>query len=255
MQWIYLSPHFDDVALSCGGVIWDQSRAGVDVNIWTICAGDPPSGEFSALAQKLHSRWETGSRAIEKRRIEDINACQILQASYFHFDIPDCIYRKNNLSTINEVADTNSDQLFLYPSEEKMFGEIHANDEQLILSLSDKLKEMIPNDAVVVSPFGLGGHVDHIFTRKAIERLAIPILYYMDYPYVLGSFDHLKEVTSTGWRNHHFKISDEGIEFWLKSILAHESQINTFWKDEEELRESLFYYLGFYQGIVFWEKY
>ena len=255
MQWIYLSPHFDDVALSCGGVIWDQTRAGEEVHIWTICAGDPPSGEFSDLAQQLHSRWETGSQAIEKRRIEDINSCQILKASYFHFEIPDCIYRKVIQTNTIEMTNRNLDQVFLYPSEEKMFGEIHPNDEQLILSLGDKLKEMISNDAVVVSPFGLGGHVDHLFTRKAIECLKIPILYYLDYPYVLGSFDYFREVTSNGWRNRLFKISDEGIDVWVRSILAHESQISTFWTDEEELRESLLYYLSFYQGIVFWEKY
>ncbi|MCE7860069.1 MAG: PIG-L family deacetylase, partial [Chloroflexi bacterium CFX2] len=29
MRWIYLSPHLDDAALSAGGWIFDQTRAGI----------------------------------------------------------------------------------------------------------------------------------------------------------------------------------------------------------------------------------
>ena len=28
MRWIYLSPHFDDAVLSCGGLIWEQTHSG-----------------------------------------------------------------------------------------------------------------------------------------------------------------------------------------------------------------------------------
>jgi LmbE family N-acetylglucosaminyl deacetylase len=33
MRWIYLSPHFDDAVLSCGGLIFDQAQAGTPVEI------------------------------------------------------------------------------------------------------------------------------------------------------------------------------------------------------------------------------
>jgi len=42
MHWIYLSPHLDDAVLSCGGIIWQQVQSGHQVEIWTICAADPP---------------------------------------------------------------------------------------------------------------------------------------------------------------------------------------------------------------------
>ena len=29
MRWIYLSPHLDDAVLSCGGLIFEQSRQGL----------------------------------------------------------------------------------------------------------------------------------------------------------------------------------------------------------------------------------
>jgi len=40
MRWIYISPHFDDAVLSCGGLIWEQTHKGITVEIWTVCAGD-----------------------------------------------------------------------------------------------------------------------------------------------------------------------------------------------------------------------
>jgi len=39
MRWIYLSPHFDDAVLSCGGLIFDQTCGGTAVEIWTVFAG------------------------------------------------------------------------------------------------------------------------------------------------------------------------------------------------------------------------
>ena len=77
MEWIYFSPHLDDVALSCGGLAWEQSQSGSPVQVWTICAGDPPARPLSAFAEELHERWETLTRDLAQvnpdllRRIVD----------------------------------------------------------------------------------------------------------------------------------------------------------------------------------------
>ncbi|MBA4379671.1 MAG: PIG-L family deacetylase, partial [Anaerolinea sp.] len=57
MRWIYISPHLDDAVLSCGGLIWEQSHAGTQVEIWTVCTGDPPEGPLSPFAEVLHAEW------------------------------------------------------------------------------------------------------------------------------------------------------------------------------------------------------
>ena len=54
MRWIYLSPHFDDAVLSCGGVIFEQSRQGIQTEIWTIFAGSPPHSVFSLDPNVVH---------------------------------------------------------------------------------------------------------------------------------------------------------------------------------------------------------
>jgi LmbE family N-acetylglucosaminyl deacetylase len=74
VEWIYLSPHFDDCAFSCGGLIWEQSSGGDNVQVWTICAGDVPAGALSQYAEEHHQRWQTGREAVELRKMEDMQA-------------------------------------------------------------------------------------------------------------------------------------------------------------------------------------
>lgn len=190
MTWIYLSPHLDDVALSVGGLLWEQSQGGEHVAVWTICGGDPPPGGFSPFAESLHSRWETGIEAMQTRRTEDIEACRTLGAKPIHFDISDCIYRRSPKT-----------EKHLYDSEDSLWIPVHPDEEELIVQLTKSFKELLPPDANVVCPLALGGHVDHRLTRSASERLGIPLWFYADYPYVLNS-EYQKIIKHFNQRQH-----------------------------------------------------
>jgi LmbE family N-acetylglucosaminyl deacetylase len=93
--WIFLSAHFDDVVLSTGGLVWELIQRGNRVEVWTICAGDPPSGKpLTAYAQMLHEFWNIGEDVPAKRSIEDAACCRLLgAASYRRYTVPDNIYR------------------------------------------------------------------------------------------------------------------------------------------------------------------
>src|SRR5512136_66244 len=82
MRWIYLSPHFDDAVLSCGGLIHEQACQGLQTEIWTIFAGDPPPGPLSEFAQQTHVLWgiTSGEDMVAMRRAEDITAAGIVDA-------------------------------------------------------------------------------------------------------------------------------------------------------------------------------
>ena len=97
MRWIYLSPHFDDAVLSCGGLIFEQTRQGLQTEIWTIFAGNPPPGPLSDFALQNHSLWGLTSAAetVAMRAAEDEEAASIVGAELVHFEIPDCIYRRS----------------------------------------------------------------------------------------------------------------------------------------------------------------
>jgi LmbE family N-acetylglucosaminyl deacetylase len=225
MDWVYLSPHLDDVALSLGGLIWEQTQAGQQVSVWTICAGNPPPGDFSPFTETLHKRWGVGREAMEERRAEDIQSCRRLGAEYFHLDIPDCIYRRSPKTGRH-----------LYDSEELLWVPVHPDEEDLIDEISKKLQSMIHEGAKLVCPLAFGDHVDHRLTQAAAERLEIPLLYYAEFPYVYDEdvFRVLENFQSTV-----SPISTDGILAWQKSIQAHRSQISTFWDNLNEMRRGI----------------
>jgi len=225
MDWIYLSPHLDDVALSLGGLIWEQIQVGQNASIWTICAGDPPPGDFSTFAESLHTRWEVGREAIELRRIEDIESCKRIGTEFYHFDIPDCIYRRSPIT-----------ERFLYDSEDSLWIPVHRDEEFLIDKISEKIRAMLGVGAKLVCPLAIGDHVDHRLTRAAAERLEIPIFYYLDYPYVCNEDQAL---LPERFKSTIFPISSDGILAWQASIEAHRSQISTFWGSVDEMRQSI----------------
>src|SRR6185503_3764875 len=77
---IYLSPHLDDVALSCGGAIARHSATGARVLVVTVCTASPPSaGPFSSFAEATHQLWGLPpDQAMRTRLYEDSVAMEHL---------------------------------------------------------------------------------------------------------------------------------------------------------------------------------
>ena len=242
MEWIFISPHLDDVALSCGGLVWEMAHAGKKVAIWTIFAGDPPSSIFSPFAESLHLRWQTGPEAVLQRRAEDINSCQSLGVSYRHFSIPDCIYRKHP-----------GDESYLYTSEHELFGEVHPSEYELIESLRLQISLILPSSVILICPLSLGRHVDHQLTRAIFEKINHPLWYYADYPYVLSDWSNA-DSRIIGLHELLFPISNNGITGWIESISAHASQASTFWPNKETMCDAITSYYRQVRGIRLWRK-
>ncbi|HKI52506.1 MAG TPA: PIG-L family deacetylase, partial [Anaerolineales bacterium] len=95
MRWIYLSPHLDDAVLSAGGFIYEQTKSGTPVEIWTFMAGAPSDNEYSPFAEDLHQQWgfSSADETVQARREEANNAASLVGATTVHFDFLDCIYR------------------------------------------------------------------------------------------------------------------------------------------------------------------
>jgi LmbE family N-acetylglucosaminyl deacetylase len=184
-----------------------------------------------------------GQNAPADRRIEDVNSCCRLGASYRHFSVPDCIYRRH--------PQTGE---FMYASEAALNGPPHSGDTQVIHTLLEELRQSLQSDAVLVCPLGLGNHVDHQLTRQAVEGLGLPLWYYADYPYVLDCRAQLEQMEQQGWVSHAFPISQGGLAAWINSISAYASQISTFWTSELEMRQSVTEYLYWNDGIRLWRK-
>jgi len=258
MQWIYLSPHLDDVAFSCGGLVRQQIENGATASIWTICAGDPPSGKLSDFAEELHSRWETREDATRSRRLEDILSCKFLGATYRHLPIPDCIYRKANQDYWRDLGEVDGLEIstqpnFLYCTREALFGQVDPGETKLVQDLTDYFVKEIPATAEVVCPLTVGSHVDHRLTRSAAEELRKPLWYYADFPYTLEISGWLEQLETIGWKKYLFKITSDSLLAWQRATEAHQSQISTFWQSAAEMRNELQAYTDTIGGITLWK--
>jgi LmbE family N-acetylglucosaminyl deacetylase len=246
MEWIFLSPHLDDVALSCGGLLWEQAESENASAVWTICAGDPPPGPLSPFAESLHQRWGVGRDAIRARRSEDLISCSRLGADCHHFPIPDCIYR---CSAIDGQA--------LYASEEAIFGSLHPDESSLVGEIADllaqKLHECGKTDTVrLVCPLALGGHVDHRLARAAADLLGQPLWYYADYPYVIEKAADIPSLLPWGYHLYIYHLSSAGLEAWMAAVAAHRSQISTFWADMTAMEAAIWAYARNNGGVRLW---
>jgi LmbE family N-acetylglucosaminyl deacetylase len=222
---IYLSPHLDDVVLSCGGQIFQQTAVHKTILIVTIMAGDPPYAELSEFAQGQHQRWQLLTEATAQRRAEDVAACRLIGADHTHWQIPDCIYRHNPQTGKS-----------FYNSDDEIFGAVQPIEGSLVVELAQKLAQLPPHQQLFV-PLTLGNHVDHQLTRLAAERcFGDGLFYYEDYPYVqrLGGVDSVIRA-NINWQPQTIPLTPLAIQTKIEAIAAYASQIDNLFGDMRQM--------------------
>lgn len=230
-QFIFLSPHLDDAALSCGGLIWDLAQQGHTVEVWTLFAGNPPDEDFSLFAEKMHQSWgHSGQDVLTARRLEDRAACNVLGAQPRHLDWPDVIYR-SDCRTGKPVVN-NNDELFGKPPEDWLVEEI-----------AQWLINELPPGAELACPMGLGTHIDHLAVRKAVTTSNLSSLFYPDYPYVLENFN-CQHTKINPLKPISYPLGEAALRAWQDAVLCYRSQLDQFWRDDEEARLCLRNYIA-----------
>ncbi len=245
MKWIFLSPHLDDVIYSCGGFIWDLTESSASVEIWTLFAGDPPASGLSNFADQMHQSWGLTENPVQARREEDQKACNLLNAIPRYFNYLDCIYRRS------------PEGVYLYESDQALFAGMDPSEVGLVDEISARLAEEIPQEVRLVGPLGIGNHVDHEITRKAVNRMQRSSLFYADYPYAreeegIQILEFLSG--SIDWRSNSFSVSEMGLEKWYQASKAYSSQLSIFWSNEGALRKEIRDFSDFLGGMTLWES-
>lgn len=182
---IYLSPHLDDAALSCGGTIQRQTQAREGVLVVNVCAGAPDYRNLSSFAREKHTQWGAPDDVVATRRTEDRQALASLGAHVMYWDYLDAIYR---------IAEGRA----LYPDEEAIFGEVHPAEAELLARLADDIAALLDahSGAALYAPLAVGHHVDHQLVRDATLRLTQAgrrVWFYEDFPYVRWGVDALQK--------------------------------------------------------------
>lgn len=211
---IYLSPHFDDAVLSCGGQIAARTRAGEAVLVVTLAAG-VPEGPLSGLARGLHTGWDRAD-LFATRREEDCRACGLLGAEWLHIPVPDGLYRRH----------PGTGEPF-YPTLRHLFGTVHPSDtagHDWMAALQE-----LPPAGRVVAPLGVGGHADHRLVRHAAAAVFGQALwYYEDFPYSkrLGAVQRLTW-PPWRWRSSTIRLAPGDLGARCEASAVYASQIET----------------------------
>jgi LmbE family N-acetylglucosaminyl deacetylase len=243
-DWVFLSPHFDDVVLSVGGLVWELAQRGDDTQVWTICAGDPPSAQpLSDYAHMLHMFWELGEQGVPyARSLEDAASCHVLHAAYRRYTVPDCIYRYHPITGQPIVSLPDDINTPLEPDE-----------AYLVPPVTDFLRKNLPPAAQLVAPLAIGHHRDHLLTRLAAEGLGAPLWYFVDYPYVVRDVYDLADFIPVGAEQFTLPLSADAMSAWQEGILCHKSQMIMLFADAAEMRQSIQDYAGSGGGSRLWK--
>lgn len=230
-HWIFISPHLDDVALSCGALVYSLVQSGQQVSIWTVLAGDPPDEDYSDFARENHARWgKSGFEALAMRRAEDLAACQRLGAAPRHFDLPDVIYRRDPKTGAPIV--NNNEELFSL-----------APEPQMVAKVAALLASEAPPEAKLVLPLGLGGHVDHHLVAAAGVKFHKTAAFYPDYPYILTDYN-APSLKSGNLQKIDTPLEENALAAWQDAVLCYPSQIGGFWQNADETRLALRNYMA-----------
>jgi LmbE family N-acetylglucosaminyl deacetylase len=237
---LYLSPHLDDAVLSCGGTIASQVAAGETVLVVTLFAGDAPPGPRSDFALLIHERWGLGDNPFVGRRAEDQRSLNALGAAAIQLPFPDAIYR------------TGPDGDLLYPSREGIFGPVHASEDALVDDLARTLAALgAPATARVYVPLGVGGHVDHVLTRRAAERwhpARAGFWFYEEYPYAEAPERIRAALGTDAWQEHLITLTTADLEAKVEAIAYHASQIDSLFADLADMRRRVYDYAALVSG-------
>lgn len=152
---LFISPHLDDVILSCGAVICHEFAV-----------------QNSAIVVTVFSEGNDSSNH-KKRREDDIKAVKLLGAEYMHLGFKDAPYRD---STFNSFASI-------------LFHHCKPKELELVQEITVALLNLINKFEIECCyfPLGVGGHVDHnllfYIGLSLNEQNVCKCLFYEDVPY------------------------------------------------------------------------
>lgn len=222
---LFLSPHYDDIALSCGGTAAKLSREGRPADVAIVFGAEPDgAGELTDFATFQHDRWGLAhEEAVAGRRAEEDIAAAMLGTRVTFLPFHDAIYRGDR-----------------YLDDDQLFGEPASDEADLPGRIVAALGlDVNPDPAArVYCPLAIAGHVDHRHAFAAGVLLAgrgWDVCFYEDQPYALEpgvTEARLAEIAAHGLTAQSDLLIDVTAtwETKLDAIFAYRSQIHVIFR-------------------------
>ena len=164
---LFVSPHLDDVAFSCGGTLAALARDGWHCTLLTCFTATVPDPRGFALRCQTDKGIPPDVDYMALRRREDARAAAVLGAAeVVHLALPEAPHRG-------------------YDAPAALFGGVRDGDD-----VWRALAPLLPtgDDAVFLCQ-GKGNHVDHLQVLRAAGAAGLYGLAYADLPYDLAGTD------------------------------------------------------------------
>lgn len=256
---LFLSPHFDDIPLSCGGIAARLANlGGYCIGITVFAAPHDESIPLSPFMQNMHNDWESAAgmsiNAInEVRRREEDAAMRTLGLHHKWLEFMDAPYRR---SSHGEYVYVDDPTLFGEPSVEErrdLVGRIAARVREISARAQDELG--IRGRVRVFAPLGIGNHVDHQLVFAAARTLGprYGVLYYEDFPYAVREMALEKRlgVLNMPARPRVTPITDL-IGIKIGAINRYKSQLESLFKPASSMPEAVRKYTGEVAAAAGW---
>lgn len=171
---LFLSPHYDDIAISCGGTARLLAENGKSPTVALLFGSEPADDhQFTPFAERMHRDWGfTAQEVIASRRAEEAAASRILGTTDFFLPFHDAIYRGERY--------LGDDDLFNFPTADEVAALPAAIADRLQLAGKERASTRI------YTPLGAGRHVDHqlaFLTGQQLARDGWEVWCYEDLPY------------------------------------------------------------------------
>ncbi len=222
---LFISPHLDDVAFSCGGALIELRRNGWQTILCTVFTNSVLNPAGFALACQTDKGLSPEIDYMSLRRAEDLAFARIADANEtLHLDFLEAPHRS-------------------YNSALELFAGIKT-DDQIWRELAIEFKKVIEqtNPDLIFAPQGIGNHVDHLQTIKALlaNDFAAPICWYRDTPYVIRNKNVLpSDLLPENLTEKAAAISAEALAKKIEGCAAYASQIDFQFGGAQKLAETL----------------
>lgn len=168
---LFLSPHLDDVAFSCGGTLSVLKSLGWQVALATVFTRSVPQPSGFALACQTDKGLSAEVDYMELRRQEDQDfAARMGVDRMIWAGLPEAPHRGYG----------SAPELFQPPREDDTIG------EKVVERLAPLVERLRPE--LIFAPQCLGSHVDHVQLTRVLPRLGVKesrTLWYRDTPYAV----------------------------------------------------------------------
>lgn len=168
---LFISPHLDDVAFSCGGTLAALKQQGWTVALVTVFTRSVPKPKGFALQCQTSKGLGPEVDYMALRREEDREFAELMGVDFRVW---------GELEEAPHRGYASAEELFQPPRQE---DGIRVRVEECLRPV---LRELKPDRVFV--PQALGSHVDHVQVVRAVQGLGIPgdrIFYYRDTPYAV----------------------------------------------------------------------